>query len=1734
MADTTATSVENQETLQATQALAGLSSFFHVVPSQDGNYTPDWGEALSKAISVSMEEAQRQADSENQTLPSPMARLTALDVVSRELSELTGQPAEVLSAVIGNADHLINHLNEVSDNGTVPIAVPPVPEAGKTALFETAMMSIQTLGNLLEVPAPKDGDLPQDYAKSVQEAYDQAIAKEAAIIGGAAGGRIDAERVAREKLIDDLANKVEATELSQVRAQGGPMLSQLTPDRNSLIEKLLYDLERNAEFVYEVVGSPTSEKNDIDPAARKEEPQQSGVQVSAQQQQDASLEVALLITAVGLDVPTNSEAWDKAPQAVENNIASRVEAIRGAEDGAELSDDGVRAALVKQISDEYSQKVDGKPAEDDRIAKVSSLLEQRAGNYTILGLPTPTVPEAAAVVAGNQAPEGGQTTVEKTVINGRSPEESQILMDKIRGVEEVGLAQIVPRLNTLTHQLGKVSVDLSPDEDIALPQNMSDGIWDQSSVDSYQATMQHLIYLVELNDLPDEKQLLAVTTGMGGPEKSGHDIDAFLKDDTNVQKLQGLLQGSLQSAIEQNNEEQKTATGDDLARLQQEKAALLNTSIKLPAILQDMRVLNEIPAVLGDIQDLNAQGLLDKPFEVSTVSVAVSNTNTQASPENQSGAGVSELSEQELADHERNLKAQTEGSDLNKDIELVKSILQGAAAALPEQMGNLAGGKAGGLNIAGFDLGGLGGLANGIMSDYTITEAEVKNGEFGEKENNILAVALMAVKTMNGEEGANGVYDESAKATLHKMVLTHPAFQAIRDEKQLPTVPADHYKEYEAALQAKSKAMSDNPEASYNKTIDTFEEKYATSLAGVGRITDALDRLKEKDLIDNQKAAQKTQESVMGNMFMRALDSVGMGGFIRDFFNSEFGQMVGSFLGMIGIDVDFILGNTEKPETGAALEQKSITRAEGAFDQALQKAQEANPDASFQDQMAVVLKDYESNNSGISGALKDATLSVTVGRENVAFMNAAVKDALEKAAGTDSPEAAKAAFRSSLRESAEAYTSKQEVELSGKPYTASSATVSGSDVASGFESVARSVGEENPELLKQLRADANARNQAASLPPADAIKLAQDNTYATVTVKADNGEYPQDPTRFANAEGVNRVQPIAQFLIENGENLGLDADNLATLTKDDGSAVDVMTPEFNALVQELWVEANIHEQLEAGKPVTEDFIKGIPEFDPYDEGEPTGHMKVVENYAKAQDGVDGDKFDAMFHANIQSLDTDYGSAADGQVQADSVWEQSFKIGEILVDIMQYQPRQAADVDINDGIEKAYLAAQDPNSDCEIPVFVPDEKTGDVYVLIRDKNPEEGQPEIQKLKMDDYLNTGRIDPAIVQELVDNYNWQGEVDHARDARLGEDAKLGEYTMAEKTAEIIKYMEDCLGIHAIDTSCVVNSGECKAVFNERADQDISAIYVTEGVRYTEHANDVHDTALPDTFSEMRYLSIEDANEITLALEGKYGQLPTQFEEGRSNYTNNVDRPTLYQEGDEYKRLEDMFRAEFGKGDGYMFMDLETMGIEHSDVDTVVVYKRGNDVDFRFLNNEEDRVVSSAEQRANGPNAVTTTNDFTNGDRTLDTLLAFHRYNRSQGPDIQGPAEGYRGAIAAIVPSGDQIHHVRASSALFDIKDQQTYRKAHAAMWDERSSYLVTRQERLTRVLPGNEPEQKVGTSKVFGDEVGRGPEASNDDRIQENTTGATGADMGDNPEDPALEEDVGMKMGVVARQR
>ncbi len=1676
MADETATSVENQETLQAAQAFALLTLALGVVPSQDGTYTPDWGEAVSKAVAVNLEDAQHQANLINKDVRPPMIGATAQGLLSTQISEVTGLDARTIAGLIGSSDQLIDYLDSEADKASIPV---PLSEQHASALMGAAMVNIEQLGNLLDVPTPDPEKIsPQDYAKSVQDAYDQALAKEIEFFDSAAGGRVDSEQMGRKKLIDDLASKIEAAEFSQRFDPSVGITTGGMQDRNSAVEKLLYDLERNAEFVYEVVGKPSSTEPE-NQGPQQGGPQGDGVQVSAQEQKDAGVEIGLLVTALGIDVPTDQATWQKSPQSIEDNIATRVEGIRSAEGGAALSDGDVRTVLAKQIADEYSQKIDGKPAEDDRVAKVASLLDQRAGNYTILGLPTPTVSDPAVQ---------GEQNVVKSV-----------------PVEPVP-ADIQQRVQGLEAALVKI-VDAQPDANLPKP-GAVDGILDQQSFASYSATLAHLKTAAGLDgDFPDAGYSPELGEELGSTLRVGLRVE--------IKKLEAeklLLEGK---------DTVNMASAEDKARIAEITGQITS--------MQDARRM--VPGLIEDLNYLHEKDAL-KPVEMREVTVSQSQNNVADNNDSvPSGGGA-----QGAPEGGDDSTISDEQMDLEDDVRLVKEILQGVAAQLPDQMGGLVGGGAGqGLNIAGFD---LGGLANGIMSDYTLTDAEVKNGEFGEKENNILAVALMGIKTLNGEEGANGVYDDNAKATLQKVVLTSPAFQSLRDEKGLPTISASHYEQYEKALQAKSSSVTDNPEASYNKTIQAFEEKYKAGISGVGAITDALDNLQKNQLIDNQKAAQKTQESVMGNMFMQALDSVGMGGFIRDFFNSEFGQMIGSFLGMIGIDVDFILGNTEKPETGQALEQKSITRAESAFDTALAKAQEANPDASFEEQMAAVVKDYEGSNSGVSGALKNAALSVTVGKDNVSFMNAAIKEALEKASETDSPEAAKAAFRTSLRDSASAYTSKQAVELSGQTHTASSSTITGADVASGFDAVVRGVEESDPELLKQLRNDANARNQAGSLPPADAIKLDQDNTYATVTVKMDDGEYPQDPTRFANAEGLNRVQPIAQFLIDNGESLGLDADNLATLTKEDGSVVDVMTPGFNAVVQELWVEANIHEQLEAGKPVTEEFIRGIPEFDPYDAGEPTGQMKIVEDYAKAQKGVDGDEFDAMFHANIQSLDTDYGSSADGQTQADSVWEQSFKIGEIIVDIMQYQPRQAADVDMNDGIEKAYLAAQDPNSDCEIPVFVPDEKTGDVYVLIRDKNPEDGQPEIQKLKMDDYLNTGKIDPAIVQELVDNYNWQGEVDHAKDARLGEDAKLGEYTIAEKTAEIIKYMEDCLGIRAVDTSCVVNSGECRAVFNDNAEpkQPLSAIYVTEDVRYTELANASRDGVVPDTFNEMRFLSIEDANEITLALEEKYGELPTRFEEGVSNYANNVDRPTLYEDDNEYKRLEDMFLKKFGsQGEGYMFMDLETMGIEHPDVDVVVVHKRGNDVDFRFLDNDEDRVVSIAEQRENGPKSTSTRDDFQNGDRSLDSLLAYHKFDRKMGPAIQGPAEGYRGAINAVIPSNDgsDIKSVRASNALFDREDQEAYRKAHASMWNERGSYLVTKQENRVRVVPDEAPAQKVGTSKVFGEEVGGGPEASNDDIIQENAVSATGNVISENPEIPGavLEGTVDQTLQVAA---
>lgn len=1432
---------------------------------------------------------------------------------------------------------------------------------------------------------------------------------------------------------------------------------------------------------------------------------------------------------VEVDNPEKLESYDTVHAEVAERLAQALEGTSVEELASIWYQSQVESAQQSGVS------ADQVVPEAELLAYITTFEDNVSLVQTYAGQVQSTATIDQSVVADQNVVTEGTTTVEKPIVNGRSVEESADIMDKIQRIEQVGLAQIIPRLNELTVSDGDDGeFDVSPAQDIQLPSNLSDGVWDQQSVDAYQQTMQHLIYLTELNEMPklnalaylsaesaEANQLTKMTwatmksAGAIEPQKTGHDVGAFLADDANVEKLKSLLEGSLKDALEENKKALETATGDEKARLEQERQEMLAASLQIPAIITDMKALNEMPSMVSDVQSLQGSGLLDKPFEMTSVSVAVEVEDQDlvadegtglSTDQNGNGADLNGPSQEELEAHERRLQEQAEADaaqGVDEAARLVKKLLQGAVKEMPEHFGGMVGGEGGAVggitDVLGID---IGGLAGSMLDDFTLTDAEVASASFGEKENNILATALMAIKTLDGQEKANGVYDENAKATLQRMFLTHEMFAGVRDviaeeaKIEIAAISTQEYSHYEKAQAAISTGfVGENPiteaqKQSYQKYIDDFEAKHEIALKAVGGLTDALDTLSTKGKIDNKKAAQKTAENVGGHYFMRALDSIGIGDFVRDIFDSPVGGMIKAFLGFIGIDVDFILGNTQERSTGAALEQKSIDYANTSFDEALEQAKADNPDGTFQEHMQAVIEDYDSKASGFGASLKNAVIGGFVGSDNVDAFNEAVNTALQEAAKADNEVDAKAAFSASLQESAASFRQ--------QPHLASFEEVS---------SYTYAVNDYDSDALDRARTIYNA-SQPQVEP--DGVSIG-DNTYADIKVQADTTVYEdQDPTRFANAEGVNRVEIIAQYLIDNGELHGLDAEQISALKDADGSAVDVMTPEFNVAIQQLFVDAKVDEFLQEGDKTKEElqaFVESLPEFEPFNDGKPTEHMDALSAYMKAQDGVDTAAFDSQFYAQIESLALDFGSAADGEHQNDSVWEQSFTVGGFAIDFEQYQPPQDVDpndVDLGDrsydAIRKAYLDAQPKDSPCEYAVFALDEETGDVSILIRDKNRDEGEDLYRELTLENFVENGEMPDEVVKELIENYYWSIE-----DIQKDSD-KSPQQLLDEQRESILAYMERCLGIVHKPVECLQDANECRVPegFEPISEpmEVAKPIYVSEQVRYNDRANEWRDQIVPDDFQDLRLLCVEDANDIMAALEDSYEYLPTRFEEGRANASNNVDRPTLYPGGTTdpganfdagYLRMEDMFLAQMqGSGAGYMIMDLEKVGVKHPDVDAIVAFKSGNSIDFHFVNYEEDRIVPLSEQAEKGPRFTTAdTSDFENGRRTLDTVLVYHNFDRLESKYEQGPATGYRGNMVMIAPTDDNsttIGPQRAAQSLFGSDGMEAYRKAHMSVWNDRAAYLVERATDgwITRDVPENAPSQKSAYMQSFADQA------------------------------------------------
>ncbi len=950
--------------------------------------------------------------------------------------------------------------------------------------------------------------------------------------------------------------------------------------------------------------------------------------------------------------------------------------------------------------------------------------------------------------------------------------------------------------------------------------------------------------------------------------------------------------------------------------------------------------------------------------------------------------------------------------------------------------------------------GGLMGMVSKFAGDsmnVSLTEEQANDGVFDEASQDLTAKAVMMLKTMDGQENANGVYNAAIGQQLMISILTKPEFESIRGQISIPADEArllgiDVPEGADTTLPVPSLNAAQARElvsgAPYDQLTSAFGSEaeykaYQERVLPLQLMFDSLNTLqRENMLLSEEKAKQTNQTNLMLDMASGLLDEYapGVKSFLQDFFeNSEFGQMIGSVLMLFGINVGRLWGDKDD----AAALQRAEPGVDAGFDHFFHAAEEElgeelGRDPNHQEIMARTTENMRDMMEG-EWAFKKS-MDVLFSDQDETLIQEAVEKALVEAGKGIDYNSSRAAFTNSILESAAQYNDNLDITQftnrvseiepdiramagtapNGNPSNTNTTQNDGlnidDDGSAGGTSVALAQAAIDPVTGEARVRDPNA-------PAVDAEIAGEGNNRFEMVFKANQDEWIQGPTRFSHG----RVQDIQEVLGNNAEALELSLS--ADMMKINGAYSDMMTVNTNAVIEQTLILAQIHKlTTNADGTNNEDFTLTQGHLDALDRKLSQDNLSVVTDYMRAQGVSDADisKFSGAVagqvanpadNVTIDGLATDHFSTDirdpnAGSRQEHTVLAQSHFGNQFELKIANFAPANnndadnTNDVDPNadpDPLRDRYL---DYNKDkpCEVPMFYTKEGSGSVFALIRDKNGNDdpSDDQFKELELDHYLDTHRIqgtDDGDLKLLLDNYNWENP------------NELGVRNMINKVLCLDPFEYSHNAAPNVDASATQQNGN---------DQDNDT-----GVRQPNpRINDRGPHRTPEVFKDLRQLTEEQANFLgeQLAL----SQMPNVVAQAERDLPNPSDA----------KLLDALFERSIGRGttdvSGFMILELEAFGLGHPDFDVVVAMRDGDQIDYRYIDYDTDYIKPIPEQRIGGSDVLASSNPT--GARRLDDFL--DEIDRLPGGRIrQGAAGGYL-AMQSIVPSGE--HGIKTESSM------------------------------------------------------------------------------------------------------
>ncbi len=721
-----------------------------------------------------------------------------------------------------------------------------------------------------------------------------------------------------------------------------------------------------------------------------------------------------------------------------------------------------------------------------------------------------------------------------------------------------------------------------------------------------------------------------------------------------------------------------------------------------------------------------------------------------------------------------------------------------------------------GLLISIGDVGDLPGVGKFIskigLADKLYTPLTVADGKFGAHEQDLMSKLIMLMKTIDGQEGANGYYSEAIGHKLQLSILTKPEFSFIRDNEN---INVRFYGDDEESIKLAQDLLnferikkpaddaSEQEKAAYKQNQE-FYEKHKEELRSIARLSNIFDSMNiltnttntKFGKYDNKKAAQVTQYNMMMDMVSSFLPD-GMKTWLKDFFvNSEIGQMLGDFLGaFMGFDVARLWGEGRVDFDPVEDSLKSLGEK---FGETIDKIKAANPDMAFADQMKLVTKDIMGGklSGGINGLAAQAALVLAVGRDETDFINAAIEEALEAAeAGRNKGEAVDI-FLLKLDEIGSKYRNNSEVTIDDEVFV---------------KPDARSSVEIRRDIATQAKVlEANGVEFTGREIDAEFIELGENKNIALVfTPDTTNWERELYPSN-----GV--VRNIQDVLARNKDALGISLDPKMMMKEDGTTFTDTMNIGTNAFIEEMLIRAQIYSLVEEGVKITPEVLSGLG-------GKLTrDNLPIVELYMSAK-GVSGEDIEAFRDKVTYMMD----NSPEGRL--DSLWDITNIGGQFKLNMAQFAPQVVAGVAVapvvNSGDNNAdplrdrYLNYERNGSTnlskvpCDVPVFYVE--NGSVYALIREKSEGRGDSNpyddtYRVLEIKDYIENRSIDDAAtLRALQDNYKWNDSSKEGIEAFLDKILCLEPVAPEMKTAPVVEQKQTVSSLFN-NSSCGVGKRE------------------------------------------------------------------------------------------------------------------------------------------------------------------------------------------------------------------------------------------------------------------------------------------------------------------------------------